>query len=174
MQVGNAYTFAGGEVGTVLKIGQDVAGCGAAGTFSTGISAKPFQSAVSIASVLAGAVDGVTGALLTAVQGSGVTAIPTLAGITNVDTCIKRLESLAVQARTTPQRSSEQPLAQAAACWTSLALRSNKIRGGLQCSVLEGLRLMVLCDRAGSNRKPGHHQRDRHRWPRQRVRGRRQ
>ena len=99
-QVGNAYTFASNSVGSLVKIGSDPAGCGTSGTFSTGSSPKAFASTVTISSIYAGVASGYQ-TLLDTLRGSAdptSTYVATLQGA-SADSCIKRFESLAVQAR---------------------------------------------------------------------------
>ena len=97
--MGNAYTFASNAVGSLVKIGSDPNGCGTPGTFSTGSTALSFLSTVTIGDIIGSVGTGFTD-LLNTLKGTGdnTTPVATLQGAT-VDGCIKRLESLAVQAR---------------------------------------------------------------------------
>ena len=99
-QVGNAYTYGSNTIGSLVKIGSDPAGCGGTGTFSTGSSPKAFTSTVHVSDIYSTVASGYQN-LLDTLRGSANPAtfpVPTLQTAI-VDSCVKRFESLAVQAR---------------------------------------------------------------------------
>ncbi len=99
-QVSNAYTYGSNTIGSLVKIGSDPAGCGATGTFSAGSSPKTFSSTVHVSDIYSTVASGYQN-LLDTLRGSAdptTFPVPTLQGAV-ADSCVKRFESLAVQAR---------------------------------------------------------------------------